>query len=187
MPEKQEPQRKKIGAWIAPELYEQVEALGYKTWTEAIIRGLELIISEKQLGQNRAQIVAPGAHLGDSGVMGQLGETQGINGGELGQLRASMGHLQEIVDEKEKHIETLKTELEKAAKNKEDLKEQLKSNDENQLLRITDLKEEISVLRNELTNKNDTIKNLTTITESQIKGYKLIEAPGAKKPWWRFW
>jgi len=65
--EKQEPQRKKIGAWIAPELYEQVEALGYKTWTEAIIRGLELIISEKQLGQNRAQIVAPGAHLGDSG------------------------------------------------------------------------------------------------------------------------
>lgn len=173
MPEKQEPQRKKIGAWITPELYEQVEALGYKTWTEAIIRGLELIISEKQLGQNGAQIDAHGANLGDSGVMGQLG--------------VSMGHFQEIVNEKEKHIETLKTELEKAAKDKEDLKEQLKSNDENQLLRITDLKEEISVLRNELTNKNDTIKNLTTITESQIKGYKLIEAPGAKKPWWKFW
>jgi Mg2+ and Co2+ transporter CorA len=67
------------------------------------------------------------------------------------------------------------------------IKDQLKSNDENQLLRITDLKEEISILSNELTNKNDTIKNLTTITESQIKGYKLIEAPGAKKPWWKFW
>ena len=69
----------------------------------------------------------------------------------LPQLRVSMGHLQDIVNEKEKHIETLKTELEKAAKDKEDLKEQLKSNDENQLLRITDLKEEISVFRNELT------------------------------------
>jgi Mg2+ and Co2+ transporter CorA len=87
----------------------------------------------------------------------------------------------------ENHISTLKTfndtlkaQLEEARKNKEDLKEQLKSNDENQLLRITDLKEEISVLRNELTNKNDTIKNLTNITESQLKGYKLIEAPAAK-------
>jgi chromosome segregation ATPase len=107
--------------------------------------------------------------------------------------KASTPESQEIptlkarLEEIERHNETLKHELEKAERDKEDLKELLKSNDENQLLRITDLKEEISVLRNELTNKNDTIKNLTTITESQIKGYELIEAPGAKKPWWRFW
>lgn len=85
------------------------------------------------------------------------------------------------LDEIDRHNETLKHELEKAERDKADLKEQFKSNDENQLLRITDLKEEISVLRKQLDTKDDTIKNLTTITESQIKGYKLIEAPSADR------
>jgi len=49
--------------------------------------------------------------------MGQLGETQGINGGELGQLRQVWGIYRKSLTRKEKHIETLKTELEKAAKN----------------------------------------------------------------------
>jgi predicted RNase H-like nuclease (RuvC/YqgF family) len=102
-------------------------------------------------------------------------------------IKALIEEKEKHIEEKERHIDTLKKELETAAKDKEDLKEQLKSNDENQLLRITDLKEEISILHNELTNKNDTIKNLTTITESQLKGYKLIEASGTKKPWWKFW
>jgi hypothetical protein len=62
-----------------------------------------------------------------------------------------------------------------------DLKAQVSSEDEKQLLRINDLKEEITVLRKQLDIKDDTIKNLTTITESQLKGYKLIEAPGAKR------
>ena len=83
---------------------------------------------------------------------------------------------------------TAKNDLIEALQNQiNDLKTQVSSEDEKQLLRINDLKEEITVLRKQLDIKDDTIKNLTTITESQIKGYKLIEAHGAKKSWWQFW
>ena len=106
---------------------------------------------------------------------------------EVQEIKARLEEKCLQLEDKDKHIETLKDELNKAERDKESLREQLKSNDDNQLLRITDLKEEITVLRRQLDTKDDTIKNLTTITESQFKGYKLIEAPGAKKPWWRFW
>jgi hypothetical protein len=68
--------------------------------------------------------------------------------------------------------------------------------DENQLLRMADLKEQISSLHDQLRIKDEqikerdsNIKSLTTITESQAKSYRLIEAPVAerKKPWWKLW
>jgi predicted RNase H-like nuclease (RuvC/YqgF family) len=174
----------KLSAWISDKLYDDLQALGYFgrqiSQTETITEALELLLTESQKGDKREI-------QGD--VWGTPGDENNNLGdsGRLGELHVKVGDMQEIINEKDRHIETLKEELSKEERDKADLKEQLKLNDENQLLRITDLKEEISVLRNELTNKNDTIKNLTIITESQIKGYKLIEAPGAKKSWWRFW
>lgn len=58
------------------------------------------------------------------------------------------------------------------------------------------LKKQISLLHDQLRIKDEqikerdsNIKTLTTITESQAKSYRLIEAPVAerKKPWWKLW
>jgi hypothetical protein len=62
--------------------------------------------------------------------------------------------------------------------------------------RISDLKAQIQILQDQLKikdeqidKKDSQIKNLTTITESQVnqRPVKMIEAPGSKRPWWRFW
>jgi FtsZ-binding cell division protein ZapB len=66
---------------------------------------------------------------------------------ELAQLRARS-------EELEKHNETLIKELDKAEKDKEDLK----------------------------TTYNNYFLQVQTLINQ-----KAIEAPGAKKPWWRFW
>jgi predicted RNase H-like nuclease (RuvC/YqgF family) len=169
------PEKIQVSARIPKPLYDKVVSLN-ENMTITLVNALELLVEkhETNLSSNETNCISNETDL-------KAGET-------------SINIYITKIDELENHIMTLKTfndtlksQLEEASENKEELKEQFKINDENQLLRITDLKEEISILSNELTNKNDTIKNLTTITESQIKGYKLIEAPGAKKKWWQFW
>ena len=65
------------------------------------------------------------------------------------------------IEEKTQHIDTLKAELEKAERDKEDLK----------------------TTYNKL---QDTYNNYMAQMQTLIK-QKAIEAPGVKKPWWRFW
>jgi Arc/MetJ-type ribon-helix-helix transcriptional regulator len=65
------------------------------------------------------------------------------------------------IEEKTQHIDTLKAELEKAERDKEDLK----------------------TTYNKL---QDTYNNYMAQMQTLIK-QKAIEAPGAKKSWWRFW
>lgn len=195
--------KQKVSVYVEKEHLARAKDAGYASPTAAINKGLELLMDMITEGVRRTHsgriedvtvdttsdvIEKDVGHMADSigYIMDVTADVIADNGGR-NEEAIENAVLKARIEEYEKHFETLKTELDRANKDKEDLKEQLKSNDENQLLRITDLKEEISVLSNELTNKNDTIKNLTTITESQIKGYKLIEAPGAKKPWWKFW
>jgi predicted RNase H-like nuclease (RuvC/YqgF family) len=191
--------KQKVSVYVEKEHLARAKDAGYTSPTAAINKGLELLMDMITEDVQRTHSGRIGDVTGDT--------TSDVTEEDVGHMADNIGHITDVIadnggrneevienavlkariEEYEKHFETLKTELDRANKDKEDLKDQLKSNDENQLLRITDLKEEISVLSNELTNRNDTIKNLTTITESQIKGYKLIEAPGAKKPWWKFW
>jgi predicted RNase H-like nuclease (RuvC/YqgF family) len=146
-------EKKRINAVIDMDLYVKITEAGYGI-SEAVTKGFEKLLEVPEVNpQSTIQLPTDGLIMS----------------------------LQVQVKELHDHNETLKHELGKAERDKEDLKEQLKSNDENQLLRITDLKEEISVLRKQLDTKDETIKNLTTITESQIKGYKLIEAPSADR------
>jgi FtsZ-binding cell division protein ZapB len=79
---------------------------------------------------------------------------QASNPAELIELRARSAEL-------ERHNETLKTELTKAERDKEDLK----------------------TAHNNLqqTHNNYMAQMQTLITQ------KAIEAPGTKRPWWRFW
>jgi hypothetical protein len=41
---------RKVNAWIPDDLYFNVLELKYKTWTEAIISGLELLVNESNEG-----------------------------------------------------------------------------------------------------------------------------------------
>ena len=79
----------------------------------------------------------------------------------------------DVLRAKESHIQALEA--------------QLKDKDSSYQDRITDLKEEITLIHDQLKEKDSQIKNLATITESQARSVKLIEAPGANKPWWKFW
>lgn len=111
---------KKIGAWITPELYSEIESLGYKTWTDAIIKGLELLIGERGMG--------------GSGVLGgTVGDNCGT--GQHGTLILEMG----------KHIETLQKSLEQANKDKEDIK-QMYTNHVLQVQTLINQKEDLSRL-----------------------------------------
>lgn len=69
--------------------------------------------------------------------------------------------LRALIEEKDERISDLKEELEKAERDKEDLKQTY----------------------NKL---QDTYNNYMAQMQTLIK-QKTIEAPGVKKPWWRFW
>jgi methyl-accepting chemotaxis protein len=88
-------------------------------------------------------------------------------------------------------IETIETIEPKLLEEKEriikGLEARINDKDSNYQERITDLKDEISLLRDQLKEKDSQIKNLATITESQARSVKMIEAPGNKKSWWKFW
>ena len=59
--------------------------------------------------------------------------------------------------------------------------------------RIESLEEQLKVKDQQLEKKDTQIENLTNTMQSQainihdMLNQKTIEAPGAKKPWWRFW
>ena len=145
-------------------LYDEVMNLGF-TISEAITMGLEKLLEPQREEITNSQVgdIAP----------------------EVLEVKDNL--IQALQIQIEDLKEQLKTKDNGYYERIEDFKEQIKTNEEKQLARITDLKEEITVLRDQLKEKDSQIKNLTTITESQAKSYKLIEAPGAKKPWWRFW
>lgn len=156
---------KRVNAIIDMRLYDDVMKLGF-TISEAITIGLEKLLELQR---------------------------EEITNSQIGNV------VPEVLETKDKLIQALQIQIEdlkEQLKTKDnsyyerikDLKDQLKVKDENQLSRITDFKEEITLLCDQLKEKDTQIKNLTTITESQVKGYKLIEAPGQKrKPWYKFW
>jgi len=59
--------------------------------------------------------------------------------------------------------------------------------------RIASLEEQLKTKDQQLEKKDTQIENLTNAMQSQainihdMLNKKVIEAPGAKKPWWRFW
>jgi chromosome segregation ATPase len=165
-----EEDRIRVNGRVPRELYADISTY-YANITTAINDAFELLRQEKT---------------------GQLHKDCGINmQNDATSIQAQLDATRMQIDANNMQIEFLKEQIQIKDSQQDvriqDLQEQLKGKDENQLARIIDLKEEITLLRDQLKEKDMQIKNLTTITESQVKGYKLIEAPGAKKPWWRFW
>jgi hypothetical protein len=116
MPEKQERTTRKVGAWVPPDLYDNLKDMGYfgkqengeVTQTDTIIEGLKLLLEKVKGGQIGRQGPLEISHVDDDG------ETRG-NVREMGELRAQVKAQQE-------HIETLKIELDRANKNADDIK-----------------------------------------------------------------
>ncbi|HEY5124661.1 MAG TPA: hypothetical protein VIK14_13100 [Ignavibacteria bacterium] len=160
MPEEKKRSGRKVNAWIPDDLYFKVDDLKYRTWTEAIVSGLELLVksTEKvQTEESEVQRSTENSTLDDSRVQGSTNKST-VDDLEVQKVRIeSTGEIRELrarVEELQDHNETLKTELEKAGQREEDLKE---------------------------THRNYMLQVQTLINQ------KAIEAPGAKKPWWQFW
>jgi hypothetical protein len=137
MPEERKRSGRKVNAWIPDDLYSKVDDLKYRTWTEAIVSGLEHLVESTKSGQsevqnqnNEVQKSTKQSTLDDSKV-----------------LRVQLIEMQE-------HIETLKLDLDRSNKNADDIKEMYT----NHVLQV-----------------------------QSLINQKGIEAPGVKKPWWRFW
>jgi len=144
MSEEKKRSGRKLSAWISDKLYDDLQALGYFgrriSQTETLTRALELLLTESKKGDKRE-------------MPGDTRETVGDTG-RLGELESKVGDMQELINEKDRHIKTLKTELEKSGEREENLKE---------------------------THRNYMLQVQTLINQ------KAIEAPGAKKPFWKFW
>lgn len=105
-------EKKKISAWIPVKTLSDLEDKGYTNKTDAILAGLECLITGDTMGDN-----------------GRLGEAQ-------------------------KHIETLKIELDRANQDKQILSDMYNSH---------------------------------VLQVQTLINQKAIEAPGAKKKWWKIW
>jgi TolA-binding protein len=90
---------RKVNAWIADDLYAKVDDLKYKTWTEAIVAGLELLVRSTQEVHEES-----------------IEKVQMSTGDDSEVLRARLVEM-------DKHIETLQSSLEQANKDKDYLKE----------------------------------------------------------------
>jgi len=142
MPDEKRRPGKKVNAWISDDLYSKVDDLKYKTWTEAIVAGLELLVKSTDEVQDAPQE--------STGKVQDEVHRSTPDDSEV--LRAQLV-------ENERHIETLKSSLEQANQDKDYLKE---------------------------THKNYMIQVQTIIQKNEREQLQ-IEAPGAKKAWYKFW
>jgi hypothetical protein len=141
MPDEKRRPGKKVNAWISDDLYYKVDDLKYRTWTEAIVAGLELLVKSTDEVHDAPQESTGKVH----------DEVRRSTPDDSEILRAQLV-------ENERHIETLQLSLEQANKDKDYLKE---------------------------THKNYMIQ-VQTIINNENKQLQ-IEAPGTKKPWYKFW
>jgi len=107
MPEEKKRSGKKISAWILQEMYDKLVSVGYNSPTEAIMKGLDLLLKEF----DGVQIKADGRQEGTPSDTRESLEYSA----ETRELRARVEELQE-------YNETLKKELDKAGQDKDDIK-----------------------------------------------------------------
>jgi peptidoglycan hydrolase CwlO-like protein len=103
---------RKINAWISDDLYAQVDDLGYNTWTEAIVNGLETLVQKStEKSTEQPTKVQEGT---DKCIVDDF-EVQKVQLEYEGKLR----ELNAQTIEQKAHIETLQRELAKAHEDKD--------------------------------------------------------------------
>ena len=170
-------EKRKINVWILESLWKQVEVLGYDSPTKATIAAFEALVLQNTLGSHQEVLGSSQNALGSvqeveeyKKDISRYRENIKVLNAEIARLKETLSNAPDSADlaqiraryeEIEKHNGTLIRELDKAERDKEDLK----------------------ITYNKL---QDTHNNYMAQMQTLIK-QKAVEAPGAKKPWWRFW
>ncbi len=186
--------KKKIGAWIPVTLYEDIEKVGYTSFTVAVTKGLELLLRERYgniagtngniLGTNWEQLETENKNLKSEIEKLNISLQETREPVELLQLRTRSEELEKKITDLEANLRTAPYTVD-TAKTQERL-EGLQVVLEEKNNRINDLTKEIENTRQD----KEAIQNLYDNYMRQMQTLitqKAIEAPGAKKPWWRFW
>ena len=175
MPEEKKRSGVKVCGWLSDEVFSKLVEKGYKSHTIIVRHGAELIIgqpigehgeflprtlkgTEENTGEQRKQMT----QIGEQRERGE--PVQGVINVAEKNTKESMentGELRAHVREQREHVETLKN-------HNETLKAELEKAGRE--------KEAIQNLYNNYMLQMQTLIN-----------HKVIEAPGAKKSWWRFW
>jgi predicted nuclease with TOPRIM domain len=128
-------EKKKIQAFVPVSIYNKIELFGFKSQNEAVNFAFVKLLEHQ--GENQ-----------DNLKMNQIDSNLIIT------LQATIEEKENRLRELQDHNGTLKKELDKAERDKEDLK----------------------------TTYNNYFLQIQTLINQ-----KIIEAPGAKKKWWKFW
>jgi hypothetical protein len=105
---------KKVNAWISDDLYSKVDDLKYKTWTEAIVNGLELLVQKSTEKSTQDDSIVRGSTKESTVDDFEVQKVQLECEGKLRELKAR-------ADERNSHIETLQKELAKLHDDKDNI------------------------------------------------------------------
>jgi chromosome segregation ATPase len=129
-------EKQKINVWIPRSLWKQIESLGHDSPTKATIAAFEALVLQEALGSNQEALGSNQEALGSNQEevrklqeeirryqekLKNLGARP--DPVTFAQLQARYEGLQEIIKEKEKSIERLENDLNKAGEREEDLKQ----------------------------------------------------------------
>ena len=198
-------EKRKINCWIPVSLYDKIEPAGYESVTQAVIEGLERILEDQGRIQNGSNEDTSGS---SQDITGYLTDIKTLTAENI-QLKEDLsGYVKEILGYKQ-DIEGSKKDLERILEGykqditgyKEDIKalhtENTKIKDD--LLKTPDPLEfaQLRARSEEMERHNETLKKELEISQETHRNYmlqvqtlinqKAIEAPGAKKPWWKIW
>lgn len=122
-------EKQKINVWIPRSLWKQIESLGHDSPTKATIAAFEALVLQEALGSNQEALGSNQEEVRKLQEEIRRYQEKLKNLGArpdpvtFAQLQARYEGLQEIIKEKEKSIERLENDLNKAGEREEDLKQ----------------------------------------------------------------
>lgn len=169
--------KQRISCYISNELYTQLVQSECNI-TEAVIKGLEYVLKPvKEENSSLQRDIEPVNSNANNNLIKSLED-------HVRDLSARIESLEEQLKVKDKNIETLNQELEKAPDPIELAQMKTKSDD---------LEKHNQTLNKELEKAHQDKDNIQNLYDNYMRQMqtliqqKAIEAPGNKKPWWKFW
>jgi len=152
--------KQKVSVYVEKEHLSRAKQAGYASPTSAINKGLGLLMDMITEDEQRTYSGLTEDNIRHTADV--IGHTEDVAADNVGSMEDAIENaaLSARVEEKDKQISDKNTEIEF-------------------------LKGQITIKDNQIEKRDADIKNLVAINTTQT--YKAIEAPGAKKQWWKFW
>ncbi|AKB36585.1 hypothetical protein MSSAC_1995 [Methanosarcina siciliae C2J] len=188
----------KIKTKVPLDLWRKVEVLGFDSSDKAVINALEKLVADPELN-----IYGKEQKIRIQELKNELENEQRHNKESQSKIQESQSKIQEsqskileletlLVDEKRYNQESqskileLETLLENEQRHNQELQRELEIRLEESLKQAKDLQKELEKAeRREL--YFEEMHNNYMMQMQTLINQKQIAAPGAKKPWWRFW